>query len=113
MEGNEKRKRVRVPFRTEIVIEYQKNQLRFEGDSINLSMSGLLVETKEKIPLGTACRIRLRLTGTQEPLELTMDGRIVRQDYLGFGVQFDEMDLDSYTLLKEVVRHNAGDPDFL
>ena len=113
MEGSEKRRRVRVPFRTEIILDYGDHKMRFGGDSVNLSLSGMLVETEEEIPLGTACRIRLRLTGTQEPIELTMDGRVVRQDHLGFGVQFDEMDLDSYTLLKEVIRHNTDDPDKL
>ena len=113
MEGSEKRRRVRVPFRTEIIIDYAKHKMHFGGDSVNLSLSGILVETKEEIPLGTDCRVRLRLTGTREPTELIMDGRVVRQDHSGFGIQFDEMDLDSYTLLKEVVRHNAEDPDIL
>ena len=113
MDGREKRKRVRVPFRTEIVIDFDDHKMRFGGDSVNLSLSGMLVETKDEIPLGTVCRVRLTLTGTREPIELTMDGRVVRQDHLGFGVQFDEMDLDSYTLLKEVVRHNTDDPDSL
>ena len=113
MEESEKRKRVRVPFRTEIIIDYDDQKMHFGGDSVNLSLSGMLVETGEEIPIGTTCRIRLRLTGTREPIELTMDGRVVRQDHLGFGVRFDEMDLDSYTLLKEVIRHNTDDPDNL
>ena len=113
MDGNEKRKRIRVPFRTEIIIDYDDHKMRFGGDSVNLSLSGMLVETEKEIPLGAVCRIRLRLTGTQELIELTMAGRVVRQDHLGFGVQFDEMDLDSYTLLKEVIRHNTDDPDNL
>jgi len=113
MEGSEKRKRIRVPFRTEIFIDYDNHKMRFEGDSVNLSLSGVLVETDEEIPLGTVCRVRLRLSGTLEPIELAMDGRVVRQDHSGFGVQFHEMDLESYTLLKEVIRHNANDPDLL
>ena len=113
MDGREKRKRVRVPFRTEIFIDYDRHKMRFGGDSVNLSLSGILVETKEEIPLGAVCRVRLRLTGTQELVELTMDGRVVRQDHSGFGIRFDEMDLDSYTLLKEVIRHNTDDPDLL
>ena len=111
MEAREKRKRVRVPFRTEIIIEYDDRKMSFGGDSVNLSLGGMLVETEEAIPPGTTCGIRLRLTGTQEPIELTMEGRVVRQGNSGFGVRFDEMDLDSYTLLKEVIRHNTDDPD--
>jgi hypothetical protein len=113
MVGSEKRKRIRVPFRTEIFVYFGDQKIDVGGDSVNLSLSGMLVETKKQIPLGTVCRVRLRLSGTQEPIELTMDGRVVRQDPSGFGIQFDEMDLDSYTLLKEVVRHNADDPDLL
>ena len=113
MEDSEKRKRERVSFRTEIIVDYDNHRMRFGGDSVNLSLSGMLVETKNNIPLGVDCRIRLRLTGTREPIELTMDGRVVRQYHRGFGVQFNKMDLDSYTLLKEVVRHNAKDPDLL
>ena len=113
MNSREKRKRVRVPFRTEIAIHYGEKRLQLEGDSVNLSLSGMLVKTDEIIPLGSICRVRLRLSGTQEPLELTMEGRLVRQDASGFGIQFDEMDLDSYTLLKEIVRHNADDPDLI
>ena len=113
MEGKEKRRRIRVPFRTEIVVDYDRHKMRFGGDSVNLSLSGVLVETKEKIALGSVCRVRLKLTGTSEPIELTMGGRVVRQDHMGFGVQFDEMDLDSYSLLKEIIRHNASDPDSL
>jgi len=90
MEGREKRKRIRVPFRTEIIIDYDNHKMRYGGDSVNLSLSGMLVETQNEIPLGTACRIRLRLTGTREPIELTMNGRVVRQDHQGFGVRFDE-----------------------
>ena len=113
MKSSEKRKSVRVPFRTEIIIDYDGYKMRLGGDSVNLSLSGILVEAEKKIPLGTACRIRLKLTGTRKPIEITMDGRVVRQDHLGFGIRFDEMDLDSYTLLKEVVRHNTDDPDRL
>lgn len=113
MEGKEKRKNVRVPFRTEIVVSHGGKMLQLEGDSVNLSMGGMLVETHEKLPLATECRVQLRLTGTQEPMGLAMKGRVIRHDPSGFVVHFEEMDLDSYTMLKEIVRHNAQDSDNL
>jgi hypothetical protein len=113
MKGEEKRKNVRVPFRTEIVVCYGRESLHLEGGSVNLSMSGMLVETHEKIPLGTICQVRLNLTGTQQPLELTMKGTVVRHGQSGVGVHFEEMDLDSYEMLKEIIRNNLQDPDLI
>ncbi len=111
MNKTEKRKNVRVPFRSEIVIQYNRKELHLEGDSVNLSMGGMLVESRERIPLGTSCRIQVKLTGTQEPMGLSMQGTVVRHDPAGFGIHFEEMDLDSYSLLKEIIRHNTSEPD--
>jgi hypothetical protein len=113
MEDKEKRKNIRVPFRTEICISYGGEELHFEGDSVNLSMGGLLAASSEIIPLGTDCQLQLRLSGTQEPLELAMKGKVVRHEPSGFGIHFEEMDLDSYSILKEIVRHNTKEPDLV
>jgi hypothetical protein len=111
MEDKEKRKDVRVPFRTQVSITYNEEKLNLEGDSVNLSMGGLLAASSEMIPQGTQCEIYLRLSGTREPLELAMAGTVVRQDQSGFGIHFEEMDLESYSILKEIVRHNTEEPD--
>ena len=111
MESKEKRKKIRVPFRAQITVDYQGEKLHLEGDSVNISMSGILAETREKIPLGTVCKVRMSLAGAEYPIELTMTGTVVRHDPTGFGIHFAEMDLDSYSLLREIVRHNANDPD--
>jgi c-di-GMP-binding flagellar brake protein YcgR len=111
MESREKRKNIRVAFRTEIAVSASGKRLHLEGDSVNLSMGGMLARTDEKIPLETACRVELNLTGTQEPMGLTIEGRVIRHEPSGFVIHFEEMDLDSYTVLKEIVRYNAREPD--
>ena len=111
MESREKRKNVRVAFRTEITVSGGGKKLHLEGDSVNLSMGGMLARTHEEIPLGTACEVRISLTGTQEPMWLTMEGRVIRHEPSGFVIHFEEMDLDSYTVLKEIVRYNTQEPD--
>lgn len=111
MEDKEKRKNTRVPFRAEIVVSSSGETLQLEGDSVNLSKGGMLAETHEKIPLGAECRVRLSLAGTWEPLELAMKGKVIRHEPSGFVIQFEEMDLESYTMLKEIVRYNTQDSD--
>lgn len=111
MAGKEKRKRIRVPFRTQITVDYGGEKLHLEGDSVNISMGGILAETSKKIPLGTVCNVRMNLVGSQPPIGLTMTGKVVRHDPAGFGIHFAEMDLDSYSLLRDIVRYNSSDPD--
>jgi hypothetical protein len=111
MESNEKRQKIRVPFRTQITVDYDGEKLHLEGDSVNISMGGLLAKTGNKMPLGAVCKVKVILEGAQPPIELAMTGTVVRHDPSGFGVHFNEMDLDSYSLLREIVRHNANDPD--
>jgi hypothetical protein len=113
MEDKEKRKDIRVSFRTEISIAYNGEKLHLGGDSVNLSMGGLFAASSEEVPLGMQCQIHLRLSGTEEPIELTMKGKVVRHEQSGFGIHFEEMDLDSYSILKEIVRHNAQEPDLV
>lgn len=99
-------------FRTEIQIHYDGKVLQIEGDSVNLSLSGMLVESREKIPVETRCQVHLNLTGTIEPMGVIMTGKVVRHEAAGFGIHFEEMDLESYSTLKEIVRYNTnGDPD--
>ena len=111
MENMEKRKRLRVSYRTGIEIQHGDQRFEPAGGSVNLSRGGIFVTAAEKISLGTACRVRLCLAGTEDPVELIMLGRVVREEADGFGIQFDEMDLDTYTLLKEIIRYNASDAD--
>ncbi len=111
MTAREKRQGIRVPFRTQIVIRYGANELHLEGSSKNVSRNGMLIRTETDIPLGTECRIELTLAGTEPPMVLSMAGRVVRDDPGGYGLRFEEMDLDSFTLLKEIVRHNTSEPD--
>jgi hypothetical protein len=40
-----------------------------------------------------------------------MAGKVVRQDDSGVGVQFEEIDIDTFYHLKNIVYYNADDPD--
>jgi hypothetical protein len=107
----ERRGKIRVGFHTQIMLEAGGEKIRAEGSSRDLSLSGIFVDTDEKISLDTPCKVAVVLPGTAEPLVLQMDGRIVRHDASGIGITFDSMDLDSYTHLKNIVRYNAANHD--
>ena len=107
----ERRRKMRVGFHTQIMLEAGDAKIRTEGNSKDLSLSVIFVNTDEKISVDTPCKVEVALSGTVELVVLQMNGRIVRNDVSGIGITFDSMDLDSYTHLKNIVRHNADNPD--
>jgi len=111
MVNPERRKRVRVEFRADIILETGDLSIRAEGSSTDLSLGGIFVKTDERFSVDTPCRVQVVLSGTLEPVVLKMEGRVVRCHTTGVAVTFDAMDLDSYSHLKNIVRYNTDNPD--
>ncbi|MBW2020589.1 MAG: PilZ domain-containing protein [Deltaproteobacteria bacterium] len=107
----EKRKKTRVHFRTQVILKTDESEIVAEANSKDISMKGIFVNTEKKIPVGTPCDIEILLTGTSTKLALTVKGVIKRQDASGLGVAFDSIDLDSYIHLKNIIMYNASDPE--
>lgn len=109
--GEEKRKRTRVHFKTQVTLRTEELEIEAEANSKDISLKGIFVNTKEKIPAGTPCDIEIMLTGTSTELALSIKGTIIRQEPSGLGIAFDSMDVDSYFHLKNIVMYNASDPE--
>jgi len=108
---DERRKHSRVGFATqiEIILKTQANQIDLEGSSKDLSLKGIFVRTDKQFERGTACRVNVYLTGGIEEIKLSMEGSVVRQTDTGIGIDFDSMDVDTYSHLKNIVRYNRVD----
>jgi Tfp pilus assembly protein PilZ len=97
----------RVPIKVEAT-------LRFEGLTINkvvtqdLSMKGLFVLTEESLPVGSQCEISLSLPDQSDSLKLNLKGVVQRNADAGVGVKFTEIELESYSHLKNLVMLNAA-----
>jgi len=76
----------------------------------DLSLKGLFVETDKKWGKGTELGISLSLAGSDDNLDLKMKGRVARLEEDGLAVDFFEIDLDSFTHLKNIIAYNAEDP---
>lgn len=107
----DRRKKLRVDFKTNIFLKTDLSEIHIEGSSKDLSLKGMFIHTREETAIGAKCRVEVNLTGMTEPLSLHMQGKIIRKDPNGIAVEFDSMDLDSYTHLKNLVRYNTADPD--
>ena len=109
--NEEKRKKTRVHFTTQVTLKTDKSKIEAEANSKDVSVKGIFVNTKKKIPVGTPCDIEILLTGTSTKLALSIKGIITRQDASGLGIAFDSMDIDSHFHLRNIVMYNASDPD--
>ncbi|MFZ5568767.1 MAG: PilZ domain-containing protein [Thermodesulfobacteriota bacterium] len=108
---DERRKKRRVEFSTNIILKMDGNEIHVTGSSKDLSLNGVFINTPDNIPLNAACQVEIQLSGMVEPLLLRMKGTTVRKEPVGIAVLFESMDLDSYSHLKNIVRYNTTDPD--
>ena len=107
----DRREKIRVEFKTEIIVQADDRALHVVGSSKDLSVNGVFVKTGHPIPPNTDCRVKIVLSGMTEPLTLQMEGHVVRSSPIGMAISFRSMDLDSYTHLKNIVKYNVDRPD--
>ncbi len=104
----EKRQFKRVVFRTEAIVHY--GDKTFTGEVTDLSLRGMFVKSPLDIPLGQAVKAKILLSGSTSELSIQVDGIVVRhQGENGIGIEFHEMDADSFVHLRNVVIYNSGD----
>lgn len=105
---DERRKKIRVHFNTPVVLKTDSSNIAAEVNSKDISIKGMYIHTKEKIPPGLLCTVEIVLTGASSRLALAIDGVITRQDESGLGVEFKFMSIDSYYHLKNIVAYNSS-----
>lgn len=106
--GNERRKHLRVGFSTiiKVQLDAEDGRIELEGSSKDLSLKGLFLDTDQIFKKGTRCVVDIVLTGTVEEMKLPIEGSIVRSGADGTAIEFDSMDVDTYSHLKNIVSYN-------
>ncbi len=109
----EKRRNLRVVFRVDCTVEPLVEGFKpFKAESTkDISLRGLYVKTHKKVPVETPCVLKLRLSGTTSELILTVKARVIRTDQEGMAFLFEEIDIDSFFHLKNILYYNSGDPE--
>jgi hypothetical protein len=105
----EKRKNRRVAFEIEAAV--QSGPIIIGGIVDNLSMKGMFLNTGERISGGSPLEISITLHGSSSALSIMLKGRAIRQTETGIAIEFQEMDLDSFIHLRNIVANNSDDPD--
>lgn len=103
------RKFSRVNFQVDATIKAGDRQ--FHGNVENLSMSGMFMETGERLSIGDEVDITIILTGTNPEISVNFIGKVCRVIDDGLGFTFEKIDLDSYTHLKNIIAYNIDDSE--
>ncbi len=107
----ERRKHERVNFATSIsvTIDTGDEKIDVKGDSRDLSLKGVFIETKKEFPIGSRCSVEISLSGDDNDIKLHVKGIVARNVDNGAGIIFDSIDVDSFTHLKNIVKYNSTD----
>ena len=96
------RKNSRVEFRAVVHLDFP-NRSHADCETRDLSIKGVFVIGVTGHAVGEHCAIFLRLVGSTRLATVAIKGRIVRVDPDGIALHFDEMDLDSFSHLKNII----------
>jgi len=81
------------------------------GSTRDVSLNGLYIFGERSFAAGTRCRVTLFVGGRESGVRVEASGRVTRVDSTGMAVLFDEVSVDGYHHLKQLVLLNAPDPD--
>ena len=100
----EARRFTRIPFQTEVLINAKGQWYR--GMSENLSLYGIYVHSNTKFDADTVVELTIPLSShlpnTQDEY-IDVSGRVVRQNGEGIGCEFQQVDVDAFLNLKNVI----------
>ncbi|MFW5714952.1 MAG: PilZ domain-containing protein [bacterium] len=110
--SEKKRDTTRVEFHTRAELRVNGKQL--EGTVENLSLKGMYLKPETShfsIQTGQKVEITIHLSGASTKLSIEVQGVVVRWDKAGLGIEFTEMEFDTFVHLRNIVAYNAGDED--
>lgn len=81
------------------------------GQSINISLSGLLIKTETQKPLGTHCTVFIHLGSQDMGIDLSLDAEVVRHTDGGMALQFQNISPENEEHLQKIVLYNSENPE--
>jgi hypothetical protein len=96
---------------TAIEVEIATGERSVVASTRDVSLNGIYLYGERSLPAGTPCRVTLFIGGRESDVRVEASGHVARVDAEGLAVSFDEVSLDGYQHLKQLVLLNAPDPD--
>ena len=85
----EKRQCSRTEFLTEVFISFGKDEVQVQADMLDISITGMFVETNQYFQIGCECEIRVEIVGCNSKLLLDcIHGVVIRTNDTGVAIRF-------------------------
>lgn len=110
MPDREQRRFTRVPFKVETRLEVG-DRVYAVAELYNLSVGGCLLPVEPELNVGEAVRVVIMLTREPAPVEVEVEGEVVRHEDGMTALKFVRIDPDSLFHLRNIIRYNASDTD--
>ena len=110
MSEKDRRENVRVAFQTTGALRFPDGEYT-NCQTNDLSLKGVFFPGITDRNPGEKCDVTILLSGTSSELKITLVGKVVRKTEEGIGIHFEEIDIDSFFHLKNIVYYNTEHPD--
>lgn len=77
----------------------------------DLSLRGMFVSTSAPMAEGERVEVEFSLAGCDDEMPVRCPGRVARVSDGGAGIEFGDMDMESFIRIRRIVNANTGDPD--
>lgn len=95
------RRFTRLPLQTKVFIKSRNRS--FSASSLNLSIHGVFVQTREIIPVGEQVEIDLMIPCASRSPYMKLRGVVTRAEHSGIALEFERLDPDIFQCLKNVL----------
>lgn len=107
----EQRRFTRVPFDNTVLINV--NGERHRGHADNLSLYGLFVRMEFKPDVDTTVEVTIPVPHEAEEKYVGVNGVVARQAGDGIGIEFQQLDVDTFIEIKNIVSESSGNENMV
>jgi hypothetical protein len=100
------RRFTRLPLQTKVFIKSKSRS--FAASSVNLSIHGMFVQTREMIPVGETVEIDLMIPCASSCPYMKIRGVVTRVENSGIALEFEKMDPEIFQRLKNVLNKRTS-----
>ncbi|RQW82503.1 MAG: hypothetical protein EHM79_18200 [Geobacter sp.] len=75
----------------------------FSADSLNFTLQGIFIKTREKIALGTAVEVDITIPCSTRSPQMKLQGVVTRVESSGLAIEFVRMDPEIFQCLKNII----------
>lgn len=79
----------------------------FPADSLNFTLQGIFLKTREKVEMGTAVEVDITIPCTTHNPNMKLQGIVARADNSGLAIEFTRMDPEIFQCLKNILQRRS------